>query len=208
MALPPRYAGLRLPIFNSPTQTVHTLELFLDYVCPFSKKLFNTVYTSVYPHITQQYPRNLSIIFRPQIQPWHPSSTLCVEAATAVQRLNPDAFWPFSKALFDKQIDFFDVNVVAEGRNQTYERLAKVAAEVGIDKNALLDLLRVPERPQDDSYNVGNKVTDDVKKMVKANRLVGVHVTPTVLFNGLVENGISSSFTKDDWEKWLKENVV
>jgi len=122
--------------------------------------------------------------------------------------LNPDAFWPFSKALFDKQIDFFDVNVVAEGRNQTYERLAKVAAEVGIDKNALLDLLRVPERPQDDSYNVGNKVTDDVKKMVKANRLVGVHVTPTVLFNGLVENGISSSFTKDDWEKWLKENVV
>lgn len=28
-----------------------------------------------------------------------------------------------------------------------------------------------------------NEVTDDIKVMVKTNRLVGVHVTPTVMFN-------------------------
>jgi hypothetical protein len=27
------------------------------------------------------------------------------------------------------------------------------------------------------------RVTNDVKKMVKANRIVGVHVTPTVMFD-------------------------
>jgi hypothetical protein len=49
-------------------------------------------------------------------------------------------------------------------------------------------------------------------------------VTPTVIFDvslrvqatvasskhqqGIVENSISSSFSKEDWEKWLKENAA
>lgn len=69
---------------------------------------------------------------------------------------NPDKFWPFSKALFDKQIEFFDVNVVNETRNQTYARLADVAASVGVDKQSILKLLVVPDKPKGDSYNVGN----------------------------------------------------
>ena len=47
-----------------------------------------------------------------------------------------DKFWQFSKALFDKQKDFFDANVVSETRNKTYERLSKVAGSVGIDEKA------------------------------------------------------------------------
>lgn len=49
---------------------------------------------------------------------------------------------------------------------------------------------------------------DDIRLIVKANRLTGVHITPTVLFNGIVETGISSSFTKDQWEEWLQKNIV
>jgi len=170
--------------------------------------MFTTVYGSTYPHIQSNYSKNLSVIFRPQIQPWHPSSTLTHEAAVAVLLTSPDKFWPFSKALFEKQIEFFDVNVVNETRNQTYERLADVAASVGVDKESILKLLTVPDKPKGDSYNVGNGVTNDLKKMVKANRLVGVHATPTVMFDGLVEPSIESSFSVDDWEKWLKENVA
>jgi hypothetical protein len=69
---------------------------------------------------------------------------------------NPDKFWPFSKALFDKQLEFFDVNVVNEARNQTYERLADIATSVGVDKETILKLLTVPDKPNGDSYNVGN----------------------------------------------------
>jgi len=86
----------------------------------------------------------------------HPSSTLTHEAAVAVLYLSPDKFWPFSKALFDKQVEFFDVNVVNETRNQTYRRLAEIAAGVGIDRDQILKLLTIPEKPKGDSYNVGN----------------------------------------------------
>ncbi|KAF2675494.1 hypothetical protein BT63DRAFT_420688 [Microthyrium microscopicum] len=207
MALAPKYAALKLSA-GSATQTVHTLELFLDYVCPYSKKMFNTVYTSVNPLIKASYQDKLAVIFRPQIQPWHPSSTLTHEAAIAVLNLSPDKFWEFSKKLFDHQIDYFDVNVVNETRNQTYKRLADLAAEAGVDSAAVYKLLEIPDKPKGDSYNVGNGVTNDLKKLVKQNRLVGIHVTPTVIFDGLVEPSIESSFSVQQWDEWLKKNIV
>ncbi|KAK4994106.1 hypothetical protein LTR66_005791 [Elasticomyces elasticus] len=171
--------------------------------------MFDTVYSSVYPIVEKKYAQKVQIIFRQQIQPWHPSSTLVHEAGAAVLKTSPDKFWEFSSALFDKQTDFFDVNVVNEGRNSTYKRLAKLAGSAGVDESKVLKLLEIPDKPGDDgSMNSGNGVTDDIKQMVKANRLVGVHVTPTVLFNGIVENSISSSFTKEQWEEWLGKNIV
>ncbi|EKG22242.1 hypothetical protein MPH_00421 [Macrophomina phaseolina MS6] len=206
MALNPRFAGQKLA---SGVTTAHTLELYLDYVCPFSKKMFNTIYDHVLPTIKSKYESKLQIIFRQQIQPWHPSSTLVHEAGAAVLRLAPNKFYDFSKALFDKQADFFDVNVVNETRNNTYKRLAKVAGGVGVDEQEFYSLLEISDKPgPDGSLNSGNKVTDDVKVFVKTNRLVGIHVTPTVVFNGVVENSISSSFTKEQWEEWLEKNIV
>jgi protein-disulfide isomerase len=148
------------------------------------------------------------VIFRQQIQPWHPSSTLVHEAGYAVNRLSPDAFWAFSAALFTQQKDFFDVNVVNETRNATYKRLAKIAASVGVDEAEVYKLLEISDKPAEDgSLNTGNKVTDDLKVQVKANRLVGVHVTPTVIFDGVVNNDISSSWSVDQFEEWLEKNV-
>jgi len=207
MALNPRFAGQRFAVAVNP-KTLHTLELYLDYVCPFSKKMFNTVYDSVFPLVKSKYAENVQFIFRQQIQPWHPSSTLVHEAGVAVLQTNPDKFWEFSKALFDKQDEYFDVNVVNEPRNQTYSRLSKLAGGVGLDEKKIYGLLEISDKPgEDGSLNSGNKVTNDIKLMTKANRLTGVHVTPTVLFNGVVEGGISSGFSKDDWQQWLEKNV-
>ncbi|KAK8208935.1 hypothetical protein M8818_003898 [Zalaria obscura] len=208
MALAPKFAGQKFASGVSP-KAIHTLELYLDYVCPFSKKMFNTVYKSVIPLVEKKYSGKVEIIFRQQVQPWHPSSTLVHEAGVAVLKAQPEKFWDFSQALFDKQNDYFDVNVVNETRNTTYKRLAKLAASVGLDEGKIYGLLEVSDKPgEDGSLNIGNKVTDDLKQLVKAARLVGIHVSPTVLFNGLVENSISSSFTKDQWEEWLDKNVV
>ena len=131
------------------------------------------------------------------------------------------------QALFDKQAEYFDVNVVKETRNNTYSRLSKLAGSVGIDEKKIYSLLEISDKPgPDGSLNSGNKVTNDIKLLTKANRLTGVHVTPTVLFNvsevlvrhchermltslqGIVEGGISSSFSKDDWQQWLEKNVA
>lgn len=81
---------------------------------------------------------------------------------------NPEKFWDFSKALFDKQTEYFDVNVVNESRNKTYERLAKLASEVGIDEKKIYSLLEISNKPDaDGGLNSGNKVTDDIKLLVK-----------------------------------------
>ncbi|MCJ1484723.1 hypothetical protein MMC06_004896 [Schaereria dolodes] len=173
--------------------------------------MFSTLHTSVLPLISEKYAPNLRIVFRQQIQPWHPSSTLTHEAAAAVLRLAPVRFYDFSALLFKHQKEYFDVSVVRESRNETYRRLAKLAGNVGLDEGEVYRLLEVSEEPgEGGSLNVGNGVTDDVKLMVKTNRLAGasVHVTPTVVFNGVVESSISSSFTGKQWEEWLDKNIV
>lgn len=94
-------------------------------------------------------------------------------------KLSPDKFYTFSEKLFERQKEFFDVSVVNETRNDTYKRLAKIAGEVGVDEGKVFELLKISDKPgEDGSLNSGNEVTDSVKLQVKANRLVGVHVTP------------------------------
>jgi hypothetical protein len=122
------------------------------------------------PLVKTHYASKLQLIFRQQIQPWHPSSTLVHEAGAAVLRVAPDRFWAFSERLFERQTEFFDVSVVNETRNQTYERLAKVAGEVGVDAGRVRELLVVSDKPgEGGDLNVGNGVTDDVKFMVKVS---------------------------------------
>lgn len=133
----------------------------------FSKKQFDTLY-EVIPNVKQKYPDKVQFIFRQQVQPWHPSSTLVHEAGVAVLKTNPDKFWDFSKALFDKQTDYFDVNVVNETRNKTYERLSKLAGEVGLDSKKIYSLLEVSDKPdKDGNMNTGNQVTDDLKIIIR-----------------------------------------
>jgi hypothetical protein len=88
-----------------------------------------------------------------------------------VLQLAPDKFYAFSAALFAQQTDYFDVNVVHEARNATYARLARVAAGVGVDEQAVLRALRVDDKPAaDGSLNIGNGVTNDLKLLVKVKK--------------------------------------
>jgi hypothetical protein len=118
--------------------------------------------------LLSKYSTSLQTIFRPQIQPWHPSSTLVHEAALAVQQVNSKAFLPFSALLFQNQKEYFDANVVNETRNATYKRLAKLAGQVeGVDEGKVFALLAISDKPDaDGGLNGGNKVTVDVKAQV------------------------------------------
>ena len=126
--------------------------------------MFDTVYTTVFPTIRSKYSNKVQVIFRQQIQPWHPSSTLVHEAGVAVLKLSPAAFWDFSKKLFDEQESYFDGSVVNETRNETYKRLAKLGGSVGIDEEKLFDLLKIGSgRNNEGALNFGNGVTNDLK---------------------------------------------
>ncbi|ESA43909.1 hypothetical protein NCU02547 [Neurospora crassa OR74A] len=219
MALPPKFAGHRfIPTEGAgassfPTQPLHTVEIFLDYVCPFSAKIYNTLYTTLLPSLRSEHAdlgSKVQFIFRHQIQPWHPSSTLTHEAGLAVQRLAPTKFWDFSAALFKDQKAYFDVSLVNETRNETYKRLAKLASQsAGVDEKELYELLAIPtEKGDDGSLNVGNAVTNDLKTVIKMARLVGVHVSPTVIFDGVVAGEVSSSWTLEQWLEYLRKSVA
>ena len=78
------------------------------------------------------------------------------------------------------------------------------------------------------SANGGNAVTDDLKYTsactrtwirgwklielralsVKFARQNSIHVSPTVLFDGLVANEISSGWGEEEWGKFLKAKVA
>lgn len=55
--------------------------------------MFDTVYKSVLPTIEKKYEKKVQVIFRQQVQPWHPSSTLVHEAGVAVLKTDEAKFW-------------------------------------------------------------------------------------------------------------------
>ncbi|KIP04887.1 hypothetical protein PHLGIDRAFT_75164 [Phlebiopsis gigantea 11061_1 CR5-6] len=204
MALQP---SLRPLIIAGRPEAPQTLDIFLDYVCPFSAKLALAIDGVLRPLFGPggQYDGRVKVVFRNQVQPWHAASTFVHEAGLAVARISPDKFWDFSLALFKSQGDYFDIPTSTQTPTQIRENLAKLAASViGEDKKAaFLDVLSLKSSP-----NGGVAVTDDLKYTIKFSRQNGIHVSPTVVFDGLIANEISSSWGEKEWTEWLANKIV
>ncbi|KAJ7784147.1 hypothetical protein B0H16DRAFT_1491464 [Mycena metata] len=206
MALQP---SLRPLIIAGTFEAPHTLDIFLDYVCPFSAKLALAIDSVLVPLLGQngKYHGKVKAIFRPQVQPWHASSTFVHEAGLAVARVSPASFWPFSLALFKRQGEYFDIPTSTLTPLQIREKLAALAGEViPPNLNAVAgfsDLLALKGSP-----NGGTAVTDDLKYTIKFSRQNGIHVSPTVLWDGLIANEISSSWGEKEWTEFLEAKVA
>ncbi|ODV89550.1 hypothetical protein CANCADRAFT_140648 [Tortispora caseinolytica NRRL Y-17796] len=174
----------------------HTsMDLYLDFVCPFSAKAWKVLSTQVFPMITKdEIP--ISVIFRHVPHPYHPTSPLTHEAAIAVALIDPTKFYDFCTVLFDHQKEFFDEATYHESRHQTYERLADLAhTTVGVDKGKVMEKLTVNmSKP-----NGGNAVTADLMYFIRFHRQNALRVTPSAAFNGVYELGVSSSWDADQW---------
>ncbi|KAJ7937067.1 hypothetical protein B0H13DRAFT_1588632 [Mycena leptocephala] len=204
MALQP---SLRPLVIAGTFEAPHTLDIFLDYVCPFSAKLSLAIDSVLVPLLGPggKYHGKVKAIFRPQVQPWHASSTFVHEAGLAVARSSPESFWKFSLALFKRQGEYFDIPTSTLTPLQIREKLTALAAEV-IPANAtgnFADLLVLKSSP-----NGGNAVTDDLKYTIKFSRQNGIHVSPTVLWDGLIANEISSSWGEKEWSEFLAAKVT
>ena len=140
-----------------------------------------------------------------------------------VARIAPEDFWKFSLALFKRQGEYFDIPTSTLTPVQIRESLAKLVTEtIDADKATQVgDLLTLKSTP-----NGGVAVTDDLKytgettyynplgypankrDAVKYSRQNGIHVSPTVLWDGLVANEISSSWGEQEWSEFLEKKVV
>lgn len=153
------------------------------------------------------YPGKVQFIFRHQIQPWHPQSTFVHEASLAVERLSEDSFFPFATELFRRQKDYFDESIADRSRHEIYGMLSQHLDDISEGgatlrgkREEFLSLLR---NSQTEPRNIGNRLTTDLKWHIRFARQQGIHVSPTVLWNGLVENKVSSSWSLDDWKEWF-----
>ena len=92
----------------------------------------------------------------------HSTSTLCHEAALAVIRVKPDAFWDYSLALLTEQEQFYDIPTSTKTPIETRHNLVQLGVEKGIldeaDAEEVKDLLVHKTTP-----NGGNAVTNDLK---------------------------------------------
>ena len=119
----------------------NVLEFFWDYCCPYSAKSFVMIYSLVIPMIEDLHPGAFRFVFSHQVQPWHPQSTMMHESAIAVRLIDPTLFYPYSKILFERQMEFFDYKTYNLSRSQIYECLVDVAKEVGVDGDKLASRL-------------------------------------------------------------------
>lgn len=189
---------------GSPTAPT-VIEFFWDYCCPFSAKSFNMVFNQVIPAAESSYPGEFKFVFRHQAQPWHPQSSMMHEAAIAVRMIDPSLFFPFSKLLFERQIEFFDDQMYDLSRSQINSKLVNLAKEVGVDSDKMAALLAFKIVPG--SHNTGNEVSDALKVLTRYGRRQGIHYTPTVLINGLEDMSIQSSWDLDMWKAYLDKLV-
>ncbi|KAI0068539.1 hypothetical protein BV25DRAFT_1817392 [Artomyces pyxidatus] len=202
MALQP---SLRPLLIAGRPDAPHTLDIFLDYVCPFSGKMAVAIDTVLKPLLDAggKYDGKVKLIFRNQVQPWHGSSTFTHEAGLAAARIAPEKFWTYSLLLLKRQQEFYDIPTSTLSPIQIRAKLAELATEVGISADEFKDLLTNKSTP-----NGGVSVTDELKYTIKFSRQNGVHVSPSVLWDGLLVNEVSSSWGSDEWNKFLAEKVT
>ncbi|KAJ2959190.1 hypothetical protein NQZ79_g5321 [Umbelopsis isabellina] len=195
MALAPQFIECQLTICPGhrlgSVAAKHTLEIYLDY-------------TDVVPYLEKEHPEQVQVIFRQQIQPWHPTSTLLHEAAIAVERVDNKKFWEYSDVLFERQTEYFDEAVYTKSRNEIYGKLADLAASINVSGDKVLSLLTIKTG---EAKNGGNQVTNDLKLQIKIGRQNGIHVSPTVVFDGLKDDSVSSSWDLEEWKKYIKSKL-
>ncbi|CAJ1930917.1 unnamed protein product [Cylindrotheca closterium] len=191
--LPPESCGTTLT--KTAPQKIQ-IECFVDLICPFSAKLFNTLYDKVIPSLDE----DITVTIHQVVQPWHPQGTMVHEAAFAVREVSPEHYAPYVSALYAAYTGgkFKDDDVWNKTRAQIYEELLELVPE-GVDKSAVKAKLMMAEG----GGNAGNEMTKHIKFACKFHRTRGVHVTPTVFVNGVEAGVVSSGWSEEDWKKFL-----
>jgi protein-disulfide isomerase len=195
MSLLPKYAVYSLQS-SSQEQRRHTVDLFLDLVCPFSARLWSTVVGE--NNLPNKYKSRIEFIFRHQIQPWHTQSALVHTVIMGVAREQPSRLFDAITGLFKRQRELFDEHVEEKSQVEIYEKILSILNEetqIKLDINLF--------RTKRTESNAGNSITTDLKYHIKYARKHGVHVSPTVFVDGLEEPDISSQWTVEQWNTYI-----
>ena len=132
MTLLPKY-GVYSLVPCSQEQRRHTVDLFLDLVCPFSARLWSTVVVD--NNLPNKYKSRIEFIFRHQIQPWHLQSALVHTVIMGVAREQPTRLFDAITGLFKRQRELFDEHI--ENKSQIENKDLRALMEKYIEQSKL-----------------------------------------------------------------------
>jgi protein-disulfide isomerase len=214
----PKYAGTHYFVSSLKANTVppHVVNLYLDFNCIFSAKLYGKLYNEVIPRLQKEQPDKFQFVFVQVIQPWHPPSVLINEFAVYVAKLLRDhnvensnkLFWELAKVIFENKENVWDSTTAELTRNQTYGHFYDFISKhlkLPFSKEIVLKGLQIETAGA--PTNNGNEATNDLKYFTKYLRGVGVHVTPTVSVDGIVVPSIESSTEVDELISIFKSHL-
>lgn len=186
----------------------NTIEFFGDYNCPFACKLFKKVEDELVPEMKARgLLSKYQLTFVNVVQPWHGfQSSALHESALAVARLAPEKFWPASRCLYDNIELFYDSEIYDLTKRELVQKIVKLLSEsVDVPYADILALVETSQpKPNGDPNNVGSIISKDLKYLTRYGRTIGVHITPSIVVNGIYLPAIESSTSVDDIIKILE----
>jgi protein-disulfide isomerase len=163
------------------------LDVFLEPTCPFCTLAFG----KLRPLLDQAGEDRLTLRIHMHSQPWHLFSGAVVRAILAASGTpgGKQAAWDVMAKVFEHREDFICTDHCS-GPNMdlsTAEILRRIDALTG------LDLRPAFERKE---------VTDVMKRHSRISRQNGIHMSPSFVVDGLINDKMSSG---DDVGKWMAE---
>ena len=138
-----------IPVYRNPAYPIKaSIELFLDLNCPFSRKMFTTLSSDIFPLYET---RQVQFVVQHVIQPWHPAGYYLHEVALAIYALSPNTYWFFLNKLVEVASDFSDENTWSKSRSEIIQELAALAEPMGIKKDDLMIYGGIVENHGDES---------------------------------------------------------
>lgn len=188
-------------IKKDPDVALNTLELYMDYACPFCLIIFEKWQEGGFFKEEFLAEHKLQIKFVNVPQPALLRSMPLNTVSLAVGRYKPEKFWEYSLQLFKDARHTWNNNFNGNTPDGFNKILAKHASEhTGIDESLVYEYLS--------DKNEGCFRIVDLKYFTRYSRTIGAIYTPTVAINGIIANGITTETDLDDVVKIIKQSTT
>lgn len=163
-------------------------EVFLEPTCPFCARAL----LKLMPLLRAVGEEKMTLEIHLYSQPWHLWSPVVIRALTAAQLLEDgrNRAWHVLQHVAGHRTDFV-MDDHCSGPNMDLtptEILKKIETFSTLD---LADTFRSPV------------VTQEIKNQTRYGRQNGIHVTPTFMVNGLIDDRFSSGQSVQEWKELL-----
>lgn len=166
----------------------HAFEVFLEPTCPFSGRAF----AKLDAFLALVGPKKVTVKIRLQSQPWHMFSGVITRAILAASTTpgGKDAAKTMMAAIYaDREAYEFTNHASGSNMAETPEGLLdRLARASGVDFRQAFDL---PDLDR------------EIKWHTKYARQNGIHVSPTMMIDGIAFPNIGSGESVEDWARHL-----